>query len=205
MRLNEGPVPGHPAASNVVTLDRARLPSLAAATARLHRLAVDERLRALLGHTLGVAGWSVGTRNLIAPEQAVLVQLRWGMESASVGIDIAQHPVLASLVASSGPDNETLRNAVGAILLDPLLQAFGKLGMEGIEIVSFARAMQEAAPPTAQCCAVAFRFGGQRIDATINHIDAGWLEALEALVARQTTPFATRVSEITVSGRLQIG
>jgi type III secretion protein Q len=209
MPLNDAPVSGHPAASHAVTLDRACLPSLAATTARQHRLAVDERLRAVLSHTFGVAGWSVGTRDLVEPARAAVVQLRWRMESASVRIDMAQHPVLASLIESSGPDNENLRNAVCAILLDPLLQAFGQLGMEGVEVVSFARAVPEpaalATEQTAQCCAIGFRLGAQRIDATIGHVDGGWLDALEALVARQTTPFATHVSEITVPGRLQIG
>jgi type III secretion protein Q len=205
MRLNEDPVPGHLAASIAVTLDRARLPSLAAKTARLHRLAVDERLRAVLAHTFGVAGWNVGTRNLIAPAHAAIVELRWGMESASVRIDTSQHPALASLIEPSGPDNENLRNAICAILLAPLLQAFGKLGFEGVEIMSFAHAVPEADQSAAQCCAIGFRLGTQRIDATLDHIDSGWLDALEALVARQCTPFATRVSEITVPGRLQIG
>ncbi|WP_245616515.1 type III secretion system cytoplasmic ring protein SctQ [Paraburkholderia acidipaludis] len=217
MPLNDAPVSGYPAASNAVTLDRASLPSLDATTARQHRLAVDERLRAVLSHTFGVAGWSVGTRDLVAPERAAVVRLRWGMESASVRIDVAQHPALASLAESSGPDNENLRNAVCAILLDPLLQALGKLGMEGVEIVSFARAMPEPATgataqarthtttQAAQCCAIGFRLGAQRIDATIGQVDGGWLDALEALVARQYTPFATHVSEITVPGRLQIG
>jgi type III secretion protein Q len=209
MPLNDAPVSGHPAASNAVTLDRACLPSLAASTARQHRLAVDERLRAVLSHTLDVAGWSVGTRDLIEPERAAVVQLRWRMESAAVCIDMAQHPALASLIEPNGPDNENLRNAVCAILLDPLLQAFGKLGMEGVEVVSFARAMPDAAThattQAAQCCAIGFRLGAQRIDATLVRVDGGWLDALEALVARQYTPFATHVSEITVPGRLQIG
>jgi type III secretion protein Q len=205
MRLNEDPVPNHPAASTAVTLDRAALPSLAATTARQHRLAVDERLRAVLSHTFGIADWSVGTRELVAPAHAAVVQLRWKMESASVRIDVSQHPALASLVESSEPTHENLRNAVCTILLDPLLQAFGKLGMEGVEIVSFARAMPEPGTRAAPCCAIGFRLGAQRIDATIGHVDGGWLDALEALVARQCTPFATHVSEITVPGRLQIG
>jgi type III secretion protein Q len=185
-------------------LDPARLPSLAATTARQHRLAADERLRALLSHALGVTSWTVGTRDLIDPARAAVVQLRWGMQSASVRIDVSQHPGLASVVESAEPANAALRNAVSAILLDPLVRAFETLGVGGVEVVSIDRA---AAPlPHADlCCAMAFRLGDARIDATIERIEGGWLDALEALVAQQCTPFATHVSEIAVPGRLQIG
>ncbi|TKC86944.1 YscQ/HrcQ family type III secretion apparatus protein [Trinickia terrae] len=190
-------------AAAVVSLDPARLPSLAASTARLHRLAVDERLIALLSHTFGIAGWSVGTRNLAEAARTAVVQMRWGMQTAAVRIDAAQHPGLASVLDSGDTANPALRNAVSAILLDPLLRAFRTLGMEGVEIVSVERA--ESIPRDAQCCAIAFRLGAQRIDATLEQIDSGWLDEIEALVARQCTPFATHVSEIAVPGRILIG
>jgi type III secretion protein Q len=186
-----------------VSLDPARLPALTAATARQYRLAVDERLGALLAHALGVAGWSVGTHELIDPTHAAVVRLRWGMQTASVRIDVAQHHGLASVIASEEPANETLRHAVAAILLDPLLRALQTLGFDGVEVVSLSRAAP--LPHRERCCAVTFRLGDARVDATIDEIDGGWLDALEALIARQCTPFATHVSEIAVPGRLQIG
>lgn len=192
--------PTDPAA---VSLDPARLPSLAATTARQQRLAVDERFVALLSHTFDVTDWAVGTRNLIDAARAAVVQLRWGLECATVHIDMAQHPGLASVVNPDDPAKAALRNAVGAILLAPLLRAFEALGMQGVELVSLDRAAP--ALRVGQCCAIAFRLGGQRIDATLERFDSGWLEALEALVARQYTPFATHVSEIAVPGRLLIG
>ncbi|HEV3104150.1 MAG TPA: type III secretion system cytoplasmic ring protein SctQ [Trinickia sp.] len=183
-----------------VALDPARLPSLAATTARQHRLAVDERLHALVAHTFGVAGFTVGTRNLVEPAHAAVVRLRWGMQCASVHIDVSQHAGLASVVQTGEP---ALRHAVAALMLEPLLRAFASLGFEGVEVVSLDRA--QPAPVAGSCCAIAFRLAGQRIDATLEHIDSGWLDALEALVARQCMPFATHVSEIAVPGRIVIG
>ncbi|MBN3807169.1 YscQ/HrcQ family type III secretion apparatus protein [Paraburkholderia sp. Ac-20336] len=188
-----------------VSLDPARLPSLAAATARQHRLAVDERLGAVLSHTFGVTGWSVGMRNVVDAARAVVVRLRWGMQSASLRLDVAQHAGLASLFDADGgaqPDNPALRHAVGALLLAPLARAFEAFGIDGVEIAALDRA-QEAGP--GPCCALAFRLGGERIDATLEQIDDGWLDALEAFVARQFTPYATHVSGIAVPGRLTIG
>lgn len=186
-----------------VSLDPARLPSLAATTARQQRLAVDERLVALLSHTFGVAGWTVGTRDVVDSAHTAVLHVRWGMRSAAVRIDVAQHAGLASVLNPDDSSNATLRNAVGALLLAPLLRAFEAVGIQGVEIVSLARA--EPMPRAGQCCAIAFRLGSQRIDATLEQIDSGWLDALEAIVARQFTPFATHVSEIAVPGRLVIG
>ncbi|RQX84819.1 YscQ/HrcQ family type III secretion apparatus protein [Burkholderia anthina] len=194
---------GAQAPAAAVLLDPARLPALAAATARLHRLAVDERLSALLAHTLGVSAFGVGTHDFVAPERAAVVRVRWGMETAAVHIDVGQHAGLASVVASDEPVNERLRHAVCAILLDPLRRALQALGFDGVEIVSLERAAR--APLNAPCCALSLRVGDSRFDAVIEHIDGGWLDALETLVARQCTPFATHVSEIAVPGRLRIG
>jgi type III secretion protein Q len=131
------------------------------------------------------------------------VELRWGVETARVRLDIAQHSALASAVASSDPASAPLRRAVSAILLEPLLRALLTLGFEDVELVSLERAA--CAPLREPCCAVVFRQGEARFHASIEHIDAGWLDALEALVTRQCTPFATHVSEIAVPGRLRIG
>ena len=205
MSVNDDATVADPAPPTAIALNPARLPSLAATTARQHRLAVDERLRALLAYTLGTAGWTVGTRDLIDPARAATLRMRWGMHTASVRIDVAQHPGLASVVGADEPAHGSLRNAVSAIVLSPLLRAFEKLGIVGAEIVSLERAAAFQFQHAGPCCAIAFRLGAQRVDATIEEIDSGWLDALEQLVARQCTPFATFVSEITVPGRLQIG
>ncbi|MDQ7980269.1 type III secretion system cytoplasmic ring protein SctQ [Paraburkholderia sp. SARCC-3016] len=188
---------------SAVSLDPTRLPSLTATTSRQHRLAVDGRLVALLSHALGVENWRVGTRNLVDINCATVVTLRWGIHSAAVRIDAAQHPGMESVIGSGAGANVALRNAVGALLLTPLLRAFETLGMQSVEIAS----LERAATPSSEsaCCALAFRLGSQRIDATLEQIDSGWLDALEALVAQQCTPFATHVSEIAVPGRLLIG
>ncbi|MEJ0003123.1 MAG: type III secretion system cytoplasmic ring protein SctQ [Pararobbsia sp.] len=190
-------------AAAAISLDPARLPSFTATTARLHRLAADDRLIALLSHTFGVAGWAVSVRNHVDAARAAVVQLRWGMETASVRLDVSQHPGLLSVFDSADAANATLRNAVCAILLNPLLRAFEALGIHGVEIVSVEPA--DARPHAERCCAIAFRLGSRRIDATLELIDSGWLEALETIVARQCMPFATHVSEIATPGRLLIG
>jgi type III secretion protein Q len=196
------PMPAPPLALPV-SLDPARLPALAAATARQHRLATDERLAALLAHTLGIAGWSVGSRDALDPARAAIVQLRWGVHSASLRIDLAQHASLESVAGAAGPAHAGLRSALCAILLEPLTRAFATLGIDGVEIVSLGRATSARA--RTECCALAFRLGAQRIDAVLEHIDDGWLDVLEQLVAQQCMPFATHVSEIAVPGRLLIG
>jgi type III secretion protein Q len=187
-------------------LDLANLPSLTTETARQHRLAVDARLRAMLAHMLGVTSWSVNSRNPIAPANSGRLSLRWGNETASVYIDLSQHPRLASIVQASeieqrGPSG--LRDAVAAIVLAALPRALATLGVDGIEIV----ALQRAAPPPSNhaCCALAMQLGDQHFDAVLGHIDPGWFDALELVVTRQCTPLATHISQIEVPGRLQIG
>jgi type III secretion protein Q len=192
-----------PSLSTPVALDPARLPTFAASTARLHRLAVDGRLHALLAHLFGVTGWTVGTRDPIDPARAAVIRLRWGMQTASFVIDLSQHLELASLAASGESAQASLRTAVAAILLAPLLRAFEQIGIEGVEIVSLERHMP--ARRAAECCALAFRIDGQRIDAVLEHIDDPWLHTLEQIVAQHCVPYATHVSEIAVPGRLRVG
>ncbi|CAB3769464.1 type III secretion system cytoplasmic ring protein SctQ [Paraburkholderia solisilvae] len=192
-----------PAGTHPAALDAARLPALAAATARQHRLATDERFAALLSHALGIEGWCVSARDAIDPSHAAIVQLRWGVQTASLRIDLTQHASLASLAGEAGPTHAGLRSAVCAILLEPFTRACAALGMDGVEVLS----LERAAPARAgrECCALALRVGAQRIDTVLEHIDGGWLDMLEQLVAQQCLPFATHVSEIAVPGRLQIG
>jgi type III secretion protein Q len=186
------------------------LPALASSTARQQRLAVDERLGAMLSHTLGIAGWSAGTRNPIDPAHAATLHLRCGMLNASVLIDLSQLAGLASVARSDQSGNvdpqleANLRTTVAAILLEPLLQGFAQLGMEGVEVTGLEQ-NAEPADRDAECCAVSFRLGGERYDAVFVHIDDGWLEAFEQLVAQRCLPFATHISEIAVPGRLLLG
>ncbi|MBN3825123.1 YscQ/HrcQ family type III secretion apparatus protein [Burkholderia sp. Ac-20384] len=189
-------------AQPVVSLDPARLPSFAASTARQHRLAVDERLEAALAHTHGLTGWTIATHNVIASDRAAIVQLRWCTQLASVRIDIAQHPELTSVFSPHAGKNAALRHAVGALLLAPLARAFESLGIAGVDVVAVDRAPDAGAQ---SCCSLTFRLGERRIDATLEHIDTGWLDALERFVDRQFTPYAQRVSEIVIPGRVTIG
>ncbi|MEA3122271.1 MAG: type secretion protein, partial [Paraburkholderia sp.] len=139
--LHDAPALAEPSLPTPVALDPSRLPTLAVATARQHRLAVDERLRALLAHVLGIAGWAVGTRNPIDPARAAVIRLGWGMQTASFVIDLSQHLELASLATGNEPIHANVRTAVAAILLAPLLRAFEQLGIEGVEIASIERCM----------------------------------------------------------------
>jgi type III secretion protein Q len=188
--------------------ERARIPALASHTARQSRLAVDERLRAMLSHTFGISSWTVGPRSSIDPMHALLLRLRWGMQSASVTLDLMQHPGLASLVRSPDAGTETgaqagLRTAVASILLAPLLQGFAQLDMDGVEVVSAQAAAPGHVDP--ERCAIAFQIGMRRFDLVLEQVDDGWLDAFERIVAQQCLPFATHVSEIAVPGRLLIG
>jgi type III secretion protein Q len=190
------------AAHAVAALDAARLPALDAPLARQHRVAVDERLGTLLGQVFGLARWSVATRNPLDAGHAARVTLRWGALRAAFALDLAQHPVLASVAAADETTGPRLRARIGALLLQPLADAFAKLGLDGVEIVSVERA---STLPQQECCAISFHLEAQRIEAVIEHIDAPWLDSLERLVAQQCVPLATHVSEIAVPGRLLIG
>jgi type III secretion protein Q len=190
----------------VTALDLARVPAVSAHVARQSRIAVDERLRTMLTHTLGVSGWSVGTRSPLHAERAATLHLRWGLEAATVALDLTQHPLIASVVRSQDGNahgGASLRTAVASILLAPLLDAFARLGMDGAEVIAVEPGF--AGRDGAECCALAFRISDRRIDAVLDKVSAGWLDAFERLVARQCTPFATHVSEIAVPGRLLVG
>jgi type III secretion protein Q len=189
-------------AADVATLDAARLPVLDAPLARQHRVAVDERLRALLAQAFGLARWSVAASNPIDPQQTATVALRWGARQAAFALDLAQHPALASVAASDETAAPQLRARICTLLLQPLTAAFAKLGLDGVEVVSVERT---SAPRKRECCAISFLLDTQRFDAVLEHIDAGWLDALERLVAQQCLPLAKHVSEIAVPGRLLIG
>jgi type III secretion protein Q len=189
--------------ARVAALDFARLPSFTATIARQHRLAVDDRLRALLLHEFGIHGWTVGTRDAIDPARAAVVRLRRGSVGATVRIDLSQHTELASVIEAGTSLQEDFRNAVAAILLAPLVCALQTLGIEGVEVVSVGRA--PITPPPQSCCAITFRIGTRRIDVTLEEVDGGWLEMLERVVDQQYTPFAPHVSNLAVPGRLEIG
>jgi type III secretion protein Q len=184
-------------------LDVTRLPALAPALARMQRLSLDERLSALLAHSFGVKGWTVGLRYPFETRRAMLVTLRWGLREACFALDADQHLALSSLIAGDAAIQPALRTAVCALLLEPLVTAFTSLGMDGVEIAAFELAA--TTPANEPCCSLAFQLGARTIDAVLVHIDAEWLQALERLVAQQCLPFAAHVSGIAVPGRLLIG
>lgn len=206
IEASSGPTP--------VALDFTRLPGLTRGVARMQRLAVDERLDALLTHQFGIANWRAGTRNPIDPARAASLRLRWGALNTSLLIDLSQLTDLTSVVRADqtgevDPAIEaSLRAKVGGFLLGPLRQALADLGMQGVEVAGLDLAAgSDTAPPApdAECCTVSFQLGETRYDAVFDHIDDSWLDALEQLVAQRRMPFATRVSEVTVPGRLLLG
>lgn len=196
-----------------VALDFTRLPGLTRGVARMQRLVVDERLDALVTHQFGLVNWRAGTRNLIDVSHAATLQLRWGAQTATLLIDLSQLTDLASVVRAdqSGtvdPQVEAmLRAKIGGFMLDPLRHALAHLGMPGVEVAGLDLSAEFAAglPADAECCAVSFHLNEVRYDAVFAHIDDGWLDALEELVTQHRMPFATRVSEVTVPGRLLLG
>ncbi|MBN3853184.1 YscQ/HrcQ family type III secretion apparatus protein [Paraburkholderia sp. Ac-20340] len=206
-RLNSETAPEGRAA---VTLAPDRLPALGAAQARLARLAVDERLRALLAHTAGIGDWRAGARtaaDLLSARDTAVATLRWAQYEARFALDLAQHPSLASLVAESGDERvqPALRLALCALLFEPLTRTLAQFGIDGVEVLAFERLAPNPAPALAAGCALHWRHDAQRYDAALLHIDSGWLDVFERLVAQQCLPFATHVSELTVPGRLLIG
>jgi type III secretion protein Q len=211
LAYTEAPAAVAPTANRMpFALALALLPAVTSSTARQQRLTVDERLRAMLSHTFGITGWSAGTRNPIDPTHAATLHLRCGMLNASLLIDLSQLAGLASVVRADQSGNfdpeveKNLRATVAAILLEPLLRGLARLGMEGVEVTGLEQ-NPEPVDRDAECCAVSFRLGGERYDAVFAHIDDGWLEAFEQRVAQSCLPFATRISEITVPGRLLLG
>lgn len=204
------------ATHRVMALHAASLPAISTHTARQQRLAVDERLSALLKHVFGLTDWSATSQTSyrsIDAHRAARVHLRWGMHTAAIIVDAGQHRGLASVLGDYSntaqdpahePAQATLRAAVSAILLSPLSRAFDALGFPGVELVAIDNArIAPAAQP--DYCVIAFQRGAQRFDAVVEHIDDAWLDALETLVRQQRTPLASHISEISVPGRLHIG
>ncbi|WP_254367120.1 type III secretion system cytoplasmic ring protein SctQ [Paraburkholderia sp. NMBU_R16] len=193
-----------PQPAQAVALAPSLLPAFTNTTARIHRLAADERLRTLLSHSFQVVDWTVDDRNTIDRSRAALLRIRWGAHMASIIIDVSQHEGMASLTAADSDTHASVRLAIASILMTALITALDRIGINAVEVVSVDRdgiSEYENKP----CCAFSFRLDGQRIDAVLVDADEAWLIAFERLAEQQCAPLTQCVSEIRVPGRLQLG
>lgn len=201
--------PTWPAALRPTALGVLQLPELTPNAARLARLLADDRLSGLLQLAFNITGLSIGPASAFAPTAPGRLELRRGADSASVTIDLGGHPALASAAlepdtASCPGSDVALRSAVAAILLEPLCEALASLGFEPVKV----HALHRLAPLSgddSECSWISFRISGRLVEFRLDQIDDGLLSDFERLVAMQRMPFARRVSQLNVPGRLQIG
>ncbi|MFM0040899.1 type III secretion system cytoplasmic ring protein SctQ [Paraburkholderia sediminicola] len=180
------------------------LPSIDHETARLTRLLCDARLVARLAQ-LGITDWRVSHDTRTAPLRTGWIDLQHGSAHTSFAVDLAVYPALASAVAESiTVDNveagASLRCAVIALLLEPLLAALDRLGASNVDVSGSRR--YESMKPT---LSLSFTHGGRLIECRLGAVDSGWKALLERHVNQHRVPFTNRVSEINVPGYICVG
>ncbi|HEY4350005.1 MAG TPA: type III secretion system cytoplasmic ring protein SctQ [Paraburkholderia sp.] len=186
--------------------DSARvLPAIEPATARLSRLLCDSRLEARLAQQFGVTDWRVGQETHAAWQTPGWIDVQRGRANASFGIDLAFYPALASAAAEPDASSDaglatSLRHAVAAILLDPLFDVLGQLGLDDMKVTGL-----RCAGPARDGLTLRFVRGAQRFECALGTVDRAWFEPLEAHIARQRVPYARCISEIGVPAWLCVG
>jgi type III secretion protein Q len=180
------------------------LPCIDHETARLTRLLCDARLVGRLAQ-LGVTNWRVSHDTRTAPRRACWIDLQHGSARTSFAVDLAVYPALASAVADAITVDDieagaSLRCAVVALLLEPLLAALDHLGASDVDVSGWRR--YESMKPTLN---LSFTHGGRLIECRLGAVDNGWKELLERHVNRHRVPFANRISEINVPGYFCVG
>jgi type III secretion protein Q len=180
------------------------LPRLDAETARLTRLLCDARLVARLAQ-IGVTDWRVSHDTRSMAHSACWVDLQYGNARSSFAVDLAVYPALACAVSESITTDEadagaSLRCAVAALLLKPLLAALDNLGAADVDVCGLRRYDQ-----TQPALGLSFSHGERLVECQLGAFDSGWKALLERHVNLHRVPFANRVSEIKVPGYFCVG
>lgn len=180
------------------------LPRLDPEAARLTRLLCDARLVARLAQ-IGITDWRVSHETSGMAHSACWIDLQYGSARSSFALDLALYPALACAVsdtlASDDADaGESLRCAVTALLLEPLLAALDSLGATGVDVCGLRRYEQ-----TRPALRLSFSHGERLIECLLGGLDHGWKALLERHINLHRVPFANRVSEIRVPGYFCVG
>ncbi|MFC0402804.1 type III secretion system cytoplasmic ring protein SctQ [Paraburkholderia rhizosphaerae] len=181
------------------------LPEVDPHTARLLRLLCDARVAARIAQEFHVTDWRVTHEAPVRWQMPGWIDLQRGRSTASFGVDLALYPGLASTVTESDASSDaalaaSLRHAVAAILLAPLLEVLSALGATD----AYVTGLRCGSPPPTTLM-VQFERGPQRFECALGAIDRGWIEPLEQQIATQRVPFAACVSQIGVPAWLCIG
>lgn len=181
------------------------LPAIEPTTARLSRLLCDARLEARLAQQFGVTDWRVGQEVPTSWQTSGWIDVQRGRAIASFGVELAFYPALASAAAEPDASSDaglaaSLRHAVAAILLEPLFDVLGKLGLDDVKVTGL-----RCAGPARDGLTLRFVRDGRRFECALGPVDLAWLEPLEAHLATQRVPYARCVSEIGVPAWLCVG
>ncbi|PRD96946.1 YscQ/HrcQ family type III secretion apparatus protein [Burkholderia ambifaria] len=174
-------------------------------TARLRRLLCDARLAALLAHTLDLTDWDVTDAAPAAWQTPGALELQHNGAAAAIAIDFACYPALASIatgaVMSDDPAlDASLRNAVAAIVSQPLLDALNTVGLTDTQVTALRAATTSRTP-----LVLRFTMRGHRFECILDRVAPAWIDAIEQRIAPQCVPFSNCISQIGVPAWVDIG
>ncbi|MEW6343399.1 MAG: type III secretion system cytoplasmic ring protein SctQ [Pseudomonadota bacterium] len=180
------------------------LPRIDHETARLTRLLCDARLVDRLAQ-IGITNWRVSHDTRSVPRSACWIDLQHGSARTSFAVDLTVYPALASAVSEAITVDDveagaSLRCAVVALLLEPLLAALDSLGAADVDVCGLRR--YELTKPT---LSLSFTHAGRLVECRLGSVDSGWKTLLERHINLHRVPFANRVSEINVPGYFCVG
>lgn len=198
----------HPPSKNISKLSVAdgAFAELDPSAVRLARLLSDARLPLWLKKNLELVEWQVLPRHALASQRLGWIDFQAANAYASIGIVLARQPALASVLGDTSASPEefaataSLRNAVLAILLKPVLDAFAALGIPDVHA-----AVRGAGGRSGPVCTLRCATATHRFEVALGAIDDSWLELIERKVAAQAIDVSRRLGEIAIPGRLCLG
>lgn len=181
------------------------LPQFDSHSARLRRLLCDARIAALLAHEFDLKDWDVTEAAPASWQMPGSLELQSNGTAAAIAIDLACYPALASIATRSAMSDDaalaaSLRNAVAAIISEPLLDALHTVGLADTHVTEL-----RAAPDIRAALALRFTLGGHRFECVLDRIAPAWIDTLERRIAPQRVPFASCISQIGIPAWLGIG
>jgi len=190
---------GHPVRQGVRALrdQPNRLPNVGADVARLTRLLCDARLGARLREVCGVGGWHVAPA-ADAGDDLCWIVLQYAGGRASIGLDAAAHPALASLAGESATP---LACAVAGLLLTPLIALLESFGAADVAVVAVGRHGGEAPASVVVRCL----HDDRRYTCRLALPEPGWIDLIERRLALHRPPLPRRLGDILVPGYLLVG
>ncbi len=181
------------------------LPQFDSHTARLRRLLCDARIAALLAHEFDLQDWDITEAAPANWQMPGSLELQSNGTAAAIAIDLACYPALASIATGSMMSEDaalaaSLRNAVAAIISEPLLDALKTVGLADAHVTEL-----RTAPAVRAALALRFTLDGHRFECVLDRIAPAWIDTMERRIAPQRVPFASCISRIGIPASLGIG